>query len=139
MSVERYFSVETGMTFNSIAIEKLFDRIDRIGSRSRTAVSKSMPVKPIAASPQKLMHNLSGWARLARVEGQSGIPDRRQIDRHILVDRVGIERRVGDLLSLRHRGGEAAAGKAAADAEDEVAGLQHVPQVLADADAARAQ
>ena len=67
MSVERYFSVETGMTFSSIAIEKLFDRIDRIGMRSRTAVSKSMPVKPIAASPQKLMQSLSGWASLAPI------------------------------------------------------------------------
>ncbi len=67
MSVERYFSVETGMTFNSIAIEKLFERIDRIGSRSRTAVSKSMPVKPIAASPQKLMQSLLGWASLAPI------------------------------------------------------------------------
>src|ERR671939_364373 len=116
MSVERYFSVETGITFNSIAIEKLFDRIARIGSRSRTAVSKSMPVKPIAASPQKLMHSLSGAASFAplampgdlardrsgavarlalepvlhfleqRVERQAGIADRRQFDRHVLVD-----------------------------------------------------
>ena len=31
---------------------------DRMGMRSRTAVSKSMPVKPIAASPQKLMQSL---------------------------------------------------------------------------------
>ena len=33
--------------------------------RSRTAVSKSMPVKPMAASPQTLMQSLSGCASLA--------------------------------------------------------------------------
>ena len=57
----------TGITFNSIAIEKLFIRIDRIGMRSRTAVSKSMPVKPIAASPQTLMPSFSGLASLAPI------------------------------------------------------------------------
>ncbi len=67
MSVERYFSVEIGITFSSIAIEKLFSRIDMIGMRSRTAVSKSMPVKPIAASPQTLMQSLSGLASLAPI------------------------------------------------------------------------
>ena len=35
--------------------------------RSRTAVSKSMPVKPMAASPQTLMQSLSGWASLAPI------------------------------------------------------------------------
>src|ERR1041384_5816242 len=65
MSVERYFSVETGITFNSIAIEKLLNRIDMIGSFSRTAVSKSMPVKPIAASPHTLMPSFAGLAGLA--------------------------------------------------------------------------
>ena len=35
-----------------------------IGIRSRTAVSKSMPVKPIAASPQTLMQSLSGLREL---------------------------------------------------------------------------
>ena len=53
------------MTFSSIAMLKLLNRMDRIGSRSRTAVSKSMPVKPMAASPQTLMHSLSGRASLA--------------------------------------------------------------------------
>ena len=33
--------------------------------RSRTAVSKSMPVKPMAASPHTLMQSLSGLASLA--------------------------------------------------------------------------
>ena len=55
------------MIGSSIAIEKLLSRIDRIGMRSRTAVSKSMPVKPIAASPQTLMQSLSGWASLAPI------------------------------------------------------------------------
>ena len=55
------------MTGSSIAIEKLLSRIDRIGMRSRTAVSKSMPVKPMAASPQTLMQSLSGRASLAPI------------------------------------------------------------------------
>ena len=67
MSVLRYFSVATCMIFSSIAMQKLLSRIDRIGMRSRTAVSKSMPVKPMAASPQTLMHSLSGWASLAPI------------------------------------------------------------------------
>jgi hypothetical protein len=71
ISVERYFSVATGITFNSIAIEKLFIRIDRIGVRSRTAVSKSMPVKPIAASPQTLMQSFSGFASFAPIASPS--------------------------------------------------------------------
>ena len=52
------------MTGSSIAIEKLLSRIDRIGIRSRTAVSKSMPVKPMAASPQTLMQSFSGRGEL---------------------------------------------------------------------------
>ena len=71
MSVDRYFSVDTGMTGSSIAMEKLLSRIDRIGIRSRTAVSKSMPVKPMAASPQTLMHSLSGAASLAPIASPS--------------------------------------------------------------------
>ncbi len=46
-------------------MQKLLSRIDRIGIFSRTAVSKSMPVKPIAASPHTLMHSWSGLAILA--------------------------------------------------------------------------
>ena len=67
MSVVRYFSVAVFMIGSSIAIEKLLSRIDRIGMRSRTAVSKSMPVKPMAASPQTLMQSLSGCASLAPI------------------------------------------------------------------------
>jgi hypothetical protein len=59
--VAQYFYVEIGMNFNSIAMQKLFSRIDRIGMRSRTAVSKSMPINPIAASPHTLMQSLPGW------------------------------------------------------------------------------
>ena len=55
------------MTFSSIAIEKLLSRMERIGMRSRTAVSKSMPVKPMAASPQTLMQSLSGAASFAPI------------------------------------------------------------------------
>ena len=67
MSVERYFSVATFITFSSMAMEKLLRSTERIGMRSRTAVSKSMPVKPIAASPQTLTHSLSGAASLAPI------------------------------------------------------------------------
>src|SRR2546422_7982261 len=41
MSVLRYFCVATFMILSSIAIEKLLERTDRIGMRSRAAVSKS--------------------------------------------------------------------------------------------------
>ena len=75
MSVDRYFSVETGITFNSIAIEKLFIRQDRIGIRSRTAVSKSIPVKPIAASPQKLMQVLFGCTSFAPIARPRPMPN----------------------------------------------------------------
>src|SRR3984885_15272440 len=74
MSVDRYFSVETGITFNSIAMEKLFIRQDRMGMRSRTALSKSMPVKPIAASPQKLMQVLFGCTSFAPIASPSPMP-----------------------------------------------------------------
>src|ERR1700732_338275 len=43
MSVLRYFSVLIGITFSSMAMEKLFRRTDRMGMRSRTAVSKVHP------------------------------------------------------------------------------------------------
>jgi hypothetical protein len=65
MSVLRYFSVLIGITFSSMAMEKLFSRMERIGMRSRTAVSKSMPVKPMAASPHTLMQSFSGAASFA--------------------------------------------------------------------------
>ena len=52
-------------------MEKLLSRIDRIGMRSRTAVSKSMPVKPIAASPHTLMQSLSGCASFAPIASPS--------------------------------------------------------------------
>src|ERR1700722_20828924 len=41
------------------------------GMRSRTAVSKSIPVKPIAASPQTLMQSLSGAASFAPIASPS--------------------------------------------------------------------
>ena len=65
MSVDPYFACETGMIGISMAMEKLLNRIDRIGIRSRAAVSRSIPVKPMAASPQTLMHRWSGRASLA--------------------------------------------------------------------------
>ena len=66
---------ETAMIFNSIAMEKLLSRIDKIGIRSRTAVSKSMPVKPIAASPQTLIHKASGRANLAPMANPRPYPN----------------------------------------------------------------
>ena len=42
-----------------------------IGIWQRTQVSKSMPVMPIAASPQQLMHSLSGCATLAPIASPS--------------------------------------------------------------------
>ncbi len=55
------------MTGNSIAIAKLLNRMERIGMLQRTAVSKSMPVMPIAASPQTLMQSFSGAASFAPI------------------------------------------------------------------------
>ena len=87
------------MIGSSIAIEKLLSSTDMIGMRSRTAVSKSMPVKPIAASPQTLMQSLSGCGELgahgqaeavAELRGLApadvgqrlgGLPERRKSDR----------------------------------------------------------
>ena len=65
MSHDPYFSCAAFMTGSSMAIEKLLSRIDRIGMRSRTAVSKSMPVKPMAASPHTFTQVFSGRASLA--------------------------------------------------------------------------
>ena len=55
----------------SMAIEKLLNSTDKIGILSRTAVSKSMPVKPIAASPQTFMQSASGLASLAPMASPS--------------------------------------------------------------------
>src|SRR5438067_1579921 len=73
-----------------------------------------------------------------RVERQAGIADRRQIDGDILVDRIGIQGRVRDLLPLRHRRAKARAGEAVANAEDEIGVLQEMPEMRPDAYAARA-
>ena len=74
MFVLPYFWVAACMIGISMAIEKLFSRMDRIGICSRTAVSMSMPVKPIAASPQTLMHSLSGCASLAPIASPRPYP-----------------------------------------------------------------
>ncbi len=67
MSHVRYFSCDSFIAAYSVFIPKLLDRIDMIGIWQRTQVSKSMPVMPIAASPQKLMHSFSGCATLAPI------------------------------------------------------------------------
>ena len=51
----------------SIAIVELFSTIVQIGMPQRTAVSKSSPVMPNAASPMKLTQNLSGAATFAPI------------------------------------------------------------------------
>ena len=70
----RYFSVAAFMILSSIAIEKLLRSTERIGMRSRTAVSKSMPVNPIAASPQTLTHSRSGCASFAPIASPRPYP-----------------------------------------------------------------
>src|SRR5205814_401067 len=132
MSVARYFSVEIGITFSSIAIEKLLSRMDRIGILSRTAVSKSMPVKPIAASPHTLMHSLSGLAVLRAfavellhlcdqaLQHELGVARDSQRHGDVLVDVGGIERRLDDLDAGRHLDAEVGLRERAADPEDQV-------------------
>ena len=71
MSVLRYFSVAVFITFSSMAMAEFFNRMERMGIRSRTAVSKSIPVMPMAASPHTLMQSLSGRASLAPMASPS--------------------------------------------------------------------
>ncbi len=63
------------MIGSSIAIEKLLNKIDRIGMSSRTAVSKSIPVKPMAASPHTLMQRAPGRANLAPMASPRPYPN----------------------------------------------------------------
>ena len=74
MSVLRNFSVAVRITLSSIAMEKLLRRMDRMGMPSRTAVSKSIPVIPMAASPQTLMQSFSGRATLAPMANPKPYP-----------------------------------------------------------------
>ena len=59
----------------SIAIVLLFSTIVRIGMPARTAVSKSSPTMPNAASPMKFTQNLSGAATFAPIVSPSPVPN----------------------------------------------------------------
>ena len=50
-----------------------------IGMPLRTAVSKSMPVKPIAASPQMFMHSLSGCGELGAHRQAQAVAELRRL------------------------------------------------------------
>ena len=58
----------------SIAIVELLRTTVQMGVPERTAVSKSSPVMPKAASPMKLTQNLSGAATLAPMVRPSPVP-----------------------------------------------------------------
>ena len=58
----------------SIAMLELLNTMVRIGTPQRTAVSKSSPVMPNAASPMMLTQNLSGAAIFAPMFSPSPVP-----------------------------------------------------------------
>ena len=84
-----------------MAMVELFRTTVRMGMPERTAVSKSRPVIPNAASPMKLTTNLSGAASLAPMLSPSpgaqavrlppadvGVRAARLVERHKLVTRA---------------------------------------------------
>ena len=58
----------------STAMVELFRTTQTMGIRQRTAVSKSKPVMPKAASPMKLTHIFSGAASLAPMFRPKPVP-----------------------------------------------------------------
>ena len=62
------------MAVVSTAMVELFSTTVMIGIFDRTAVSKSRPVMPKAASPMKLTHTLPGWASLAPMVSPNPVP-----------------------------------------------------------------
>jgi len=74
MSRVRYRSCETTSAWRSIAMAELLRTIVVMGMPQRTAVSKSSPVMPNAASPMKFTQNLSGAASLAPMIRPSPVP-----------------------------------------------------------------
>src|SRR5438093_1593043 len=135
MSVERYFSVATFITLSSIAIEKLLRSTDRIGMRSRTAVSKSIPVNPTARTPAQAVLHLGD----ERLEREAGVADQGELGGDVLVEIRRVERRVDDPLARGHRDAVVGRGEATADAEDQVGVRQEVVEVLSDRPSARAE
>src|SRR6185437_8164522 len=103
MSVERYFWVETGITLSSIAIEKLLSRIERMGMRSRTAVSKSMPVKPIAASPPQVDAEFFGFRELGAHREAEPHAELRRLAPADIAHRLGRDPEGRDLVSRAAR------------------------------------
>ena len=69
-----YRSCDSFMCGISIAIVELFSTIVQIGTPHRTAVSKSSPVMPNAASPMKFTQNLSGAATFAPIVNPNPVP-----------------------------------------------------------------
>ena len=62
------------MALVSTAMEELFSTTVVMGTPLRTAVSKSSPTMPKAASPMKLTHILSGSASLAPMTRPNPVP-----------------------------------------------------------------
>ena len=62
------------MALTSAAMVELFSTTVMMGMLERTAVSKSSPTMPKAASPMKLTQTLSGWASLAPMTSPSPVP-----------------------------------------------------------------
>jgi len=60
-----YFLVESSSTSRSAAITPLLNTTVRMAMRLRAAVSMSIPVMPMAASPMMLTQSLSGAASFA--------------------------------------------------------------------------
>ena len=67
--------------------------------RSRTAVSKSMPVKPIAASPQRLMQSLSGCDELGPHREPEAVAELRGLAPADVAERRGRDPERRDLVA----------------------------------------
>src|SRR5437899_1745705 len=126
MSRVRYRSCETTSAWRSIAMAELLSTIVVIGMEQRTAVSKSSPVMPNAASPMKFTQNLSGAAQQVpgRVDGLTqdrlGVAEDRMVGGVVLVEIALVVGRVDDGLARRNVRGHAVLGEAAADAQHHV-------------------
>src|SRR5207253_2969772 len=103
-----------------------------MGMPQRTAVSKSRPVMPKAASPMKFTQNLSR-AAVARAAAQQvprcvdelaqdqlGVAEDRMVGGVVLVEIALVVGGVDDGLPRRDVRGHAVTGEAAADAEHDV-------------------
>ena len=89
---------------------------DALGHRAR-------PPARLAVEPVLDLHE-------QRVEHQTGVADQRMVRPDVLGQVRGIERRVDELLSLRHRHAVVRRGEAAADPEDHVGVVQELAHRL---------